>query len=143
MGKGHEVIARLGGAECTTLKFANIENIHAMRASYISLRQACSGAGGSPNSGSGCSGSGSDWLQAIHDSKWLQHLSDLLKGAIYLATHLDRGDPCLCHCSDGWDRTSQLMALAQLLLDPYYRTIIGLRDLIAKEFVWFGHRFRF
>ena len=91
MGKGHEVIARLGGAECTTLKFANIENIHAMRASYISLRQACSGAGGTPNSGSGCSGSGSDWLQAIHDSKWLQHLSDLLKGAIYLATHLGRG----------------------------------------------------
>ena len=31
----------------------------------------------------------------------------------------------LIHCSDGWDRTSQLSALAQLLLDPYYRTFEG------------------
>ena len=29
----------------------------------------------------------------------------------------------LVHCSDGWDRTAQLVALAELILDPYYRTI--------------------
>ena len=33
------------------------------------------------------------------------------------------GLPALIHCSDGWDRTTQVVALAQLLLDPYYRTI--------------------
>lgn len=27
--------------------------------------------------------------------------------------------------SDGWDRTSQLISLANLLLDPYYRTFRG------------------
>ena len=44
MGKGHEILARLEEApDCTTLKFANIENIHAMRQSYIVLRQALSG----------------------------------------------------------------------------------------------------
>lgn len=28
-------------------------------------------------------------------------------------------------CSDGWDRTSQLVSLANLMLDPYYRTFTG------------------
>lgn len=42
--------------------------------------------------------------------------------------------PVLVHCSDGWDRTPQIVALAKLLLDPYYRTIevrrsIGRRHL--------------
>ncbi len=25
-------------------------------------------------------------------------------------------------CSDGWDRTAQVCGLAELMLDPYYRT---------------------
>ena len=31
----------------------------------------------------------------------------------------------LVHCTDGWDRTAQLTALAMLMLDPFYRTIEG------------------
>ena len=31
--------------------------------------------------------------------------------------------PVVVHCSDGWDRTTQIVALAELVLDPYYRTI--------------------
>ena len=34
------------------------------------------------------------------------------------------------------------MAITQILLEPYCRTIVGLRDLICKEFVYFGHKFR-
>lgn len=33
------------------------------------------------------------------------------------------------HCTDGWDRTAQLTALAMLMLDPYYRTIRGFEVL--------------
>lgn len=47
----------------------------------------------------------------------------------------------IVHCSDGWDRTPQVCALAQLLLDPYYRTVEGFITLLEKEFVTFGHPF--
>ncbi len=48
----------------------------------------------------------------------------------------------MVHCSDGWDRTSQLVSLSQLVLDKYYRTIEGFEVLIEKDFVLFGHQFK-
>jgi ribosomal protein L33 len=49
----------------------------------------------------------------------------------------------LIHCSDGWDRTSQLCALSQILLDKYYRTLDGFICLIEKDWISFGHQFRY
>lgn len=50
-------------------------------------------------------------------------------------------DNVIVHCSDGWDRTSQMSALAQIMLDPYYRTIHGFCVLIEKDWISFGHMF--
>lgn len=50
------------------------------------------------------------------------------------------GASALIHCSDGWDRTAQTVALAEILLDPFYRTITGFCILIQKEFLSFGHK---
>lgn len=64
------------------------------------------------------------WLSALESTKWLQHLSLLLKAALLVVNAVNRDHrPVLVHCSDGWDRTPQIVALSKLLLDPYYRTI--------------------
>jgi len=64
------------------------------------------------------------WLSALESTKWLQHLSLLLKAALLVVNAVDRDHrPVLVHCSDGWDRTPQIVALSKVLLDPYYRTI--------------------
>ena len=47
----------------------------------------------------------------------------------------------LVHCSDGWDRTAQVCSIAQLLIDPFYRTFAGFATLVEKEWCAFGHQF--
>jgi hypothetical protein len=42
------------------------------------------------------------------------------------------GVSVIIHCSDGWDRTSQACALAQVMLDGYYRTIQGFQVIIDR-----------
>lgn len=65
----------------------------------------------------------------------------MLRGGAKIAQLVRTGTTTLVHCSHGWDRTAQLVALAQMLLDPYYRTIRGFEQLIEKEWCSFGHRF--
>lgn len=48
----------------------------------------------------------------------------------------------MVHCSDGWDRTTQIISLAQIMIDPHFRTIKGFQNLIDKDWIRFGHKFR-
>lgn len=79
---------------------------------------------------------------ALKRTQWLKHLTNILDGILVITRtiHLSNSH-VLVHCSDGWDRTSQLSSLAQLCLDPYYRTAEGLTVLIEKDWVSYGHRF--
>jgi myotubularin-related protein 1/2 len=74
-------------------------------------------------------------------TSWLDHVSQILCGAKSIANAVLNGCSVLIHCSDGWDRTAQLSALSQLLLDPYFRTLRGFQILIEKEWCSFGHQF--
>ena len=53
-------------------------------------------------------------------------MQTVLGGAVTVAEVIERQrSSVLVHCTDGWDRTAQLTALAMLMLDPFYRTIQG------------------
>ncbi|KAJ7444861.1 protein-tyrosine phosphatase-like protein [Mycena latifolia] len=80
--------------------------------------------------------------QALRRSGWLRHIQTILEGTILITRNVHvNSSHVLIHCSDGWDRTSQLSALAQLCLDPFYRTIRGFEILIEKDWLSFGHKF--
>ncbi|KAI0310647.1 protein-tyrosine phosphatase-like protein [Amylostereum chailletii] len=80
--------------------------------------------------------------QALRRSGWLRHIGAILEGTIIIIRNVHiNSSHVLIHCSDGWDRTSQLSSVAQLCLDPFYRTIRGFEILIEKDWVSFGHKF--
>lgn len=54
---------------------------------------------------------------------------------------LKRAYSVIIHCSDGWDRTSQVAALVQILTHKQYRTIKGFGRLFDKEFVMYKFTF--
>lgn len=79
---------------------------------------------------------------ALKRSGWLKHISALLEGTSIITRNIHvNNSHVLIHCSDGWDRTSQLAALAEICLDPYYRTMRGFAVLVEKDWCSYGHRF--
>jgi myotubularin-related protein 6/7/8 len=81
--------------------------------------------------------------ELLAKSKWLDYISLVLRGSSLVARQVGiNHSHVLIHCSDGWDRTSQISALSQLCLDPYYRTLEGFIVLVEKDWVSFGHMFR-
>jgi hypothetical protein len=79
--------------------------------------------------------------KAVRQGTWAKLVATILRGSTRLVQCLVQGCPGLVHCSDGWDRTAQLTSLAQICIDPYYRTLPGLAVLIEKEWLSFGHQF--
>lgn len=117
----------------TRIEFCNIGNIHVMRDSYRNLASVLL----SPVP----AGNDIDFSKQIEATQWLTHVRLVLKCSWDTAQMLRRGIPVLVHCSHGWDRTAQVCALAQLFLDPFYRTFDGFKVLVEKEWCSFGHQF--
>ncbi|XP_078680915.1 phosphatidylinositol-3,5-bisphosphate 3-phosphatase MTMR3-like [Branchiostoma floridae x Branchiostoma belcheri] len=130
--------AKGGGCECPEyypnceVQFMGLANIHSIRKSFQTVRALCSS---QPSDQA-------NWLSALESTKWLQYLSQLMKSVLMVVNAVDlENRPVVVHCTDGWDRTPQLVALAELLLDPYYRTIEGFQVLVEREWLEFGHKF--
>ncbi|KAJ6662289.1 hypothetical protein lerEdw1_012453 [Lerista edwardsae] len=113
-------------------QFVGIENIHVMRSSLQKLLEVCGTRGLSV----------SDFLSGLESSGWLRHIKAVLEAAVFLTKAIaSENASVLVHCSDGWDRTSQVCSLGSLLLDPFYRTMKGFMVLVEKDWIAFGHKF--
>ena len=86
-------------------------------------------------------GDDSRFYSSLADSEWYDTVFLILEGASQVTKSLTDGHNALIHCSDGWDRTSQLCSLVGIFLDPYYRTMMGFHTLIDKDWIRFGHQF--
>ena len=117
----------------TQLIFCEIDNIHAVRQSYSKLQMMLSHKDLS---------SDKNFFSQFELTGWPTFIYQLITYSINISEENKKGHAVLIHCSDGWDRASQLTALSQLIIDPYYRTIEGFIILIEKEFLSFGHRFK-
>lgn len=111
----------------------NIANMYRMQSSFMNLTKLLLPGGVEDDKA---------WWPSVESTRWLEHVRVVLDGAMKIARVLElEGSSALVHCSDGWDRTAQLTALAQLMIDPYYRTIRGFAVLVEKDWCAFGHKF--
>ncbi|KAF2114485.1 protein-tyrosine phosphatase-like protein [Lophiotrema nucula] len=131
VGLGSEKMEYYPGAQKAYL---GIDNIHVMRKSLDTVIDALKDSDYTslpPNQ------------NILIKSGWLKHIGNILDGTELIARTIGiMHSHVLIHCSDGWDRTSQLSALSQICLDPYYRTLEGFIVLVEKDWLSFGHMFR-
>jgi hypothetical protein len=81
-GAGYENVAHL---KYCSLTFLNIENIHAVRGSWLSLVRSCAD-------------DSDDSAFYSVAAAWLSHVGVLLQGSLRIAQALTKGTPCLVHC---------------------------------------------
>ncbi|TPX69050.1 hypothetical protein SpCBS45565_g02646 [Spizellomyces sp. 'palustris'] len=129
LGAGTESVDNYRGCK---ISFLGIDNIHVVRDSMNKVIEAMA----SVESGPVPRG-------LLDKSGWLKHIRNILDGTLMIVQHVHLyNSHVLVHCSDGWDRTAQLCSLAEICLDPYYRTFEGLAVLLEKEWLSFGHKFQ-
>ena len=132
-GAGYEHINNYQNIDMEII-FCGIPNIHKVRESYFKLL----------NYVSYDTKINKTLFSNITYSSWYEYIIILLNSSFQICESIYKKNAnVLIHCSDGWDRTSQLCALSQILLDKYYRTLNGFICLIEKDWLSFGHQFRY
>ena len=128
-GGGYENMEHYDNVDLT---FCEIDNIHKARAAKNGLFSLCLSEKINDNY---------KFWSSLDGTGWFTFVYLLLKSADEISKKLQDDNSVLIHCSDGWDRTSQLSSLSQILLDPFFRTINGFAVLIEKDWLSFGHQF--
>ena len=119
------------------LTFCGIPNIHAVRSACHKIYSTMCFKNNNDNEEK------SKTKTNLENNLWYDSIVTIIKGAMNIVETIKNDNTVLIHCSDGWDRTSQLSATSQLILDKRFRTIDGFICLIEKDWLSFGHQFRY
>nr|XP_023410247.1 myotubularin-related protein 9 isoform X2 [Loxodonta africana] len=83
------------------------------------------------------------WLSRLEGCSWLAHVKEALSTACLTAQGMEREGACiLVHGAEGTDSTLLVTSLAQLILDPLSRTMVGFQELVEREWIQAGHPFQ-
>ncbi|CAF1398261.1 unnamed protein product [Rotaria sordida] len=111
------------------VKFMNLPDIHAISSNVRMLRAINVT-------------QSEDSLLRLASTRWLYNLSALMNVAFLVVVNVDKDNrSVLVHCSNGQGRTSQIITLAEIMLDSHYRTISGFQILVEREWIQFEHKF--
>ena len=136
-GGGYEDCGSNSNYQNCKLTFLDIGNIHDVRSSYEKLYDVAYTP--MPANERWTSTYNHNQLENTYNREVLEKI---LQGTNEILSSIEnQQSTVVIHCSDGWDRTSQLSSLTQLLLDPYFRTFKGFQVLIEKDWCSFGHMF--
>jgi hypothetical protein len=100
-----------------------------------------SGSNGPSLTSGNASSSSSGFFKQIQDSKWFDQLQLIINMSNLIVERIEEASSVMVALEDGWDLTSQVTCIAQLMLDPYYRTLEGFSVLVEREWLSMGHRF--
>ncbi|OCT89516.1 hypothetical protein XELAEV_18018137mg [Xenopus laevis] len=112
----------------------NVPSIQDIQAAFSKLRQLCVNEPFDETE--------EKWLSSLENTRWLEFVRMFLKQAAELVYMLDFSRrSVVLQEEEGRDLSCVVASLVQLMLDPYFRTIIGFQSLIQKEWVMSAYPF--
>ncbi|KAJ6242848.1 myotubularin-related [Anaeramoeba flamelloides] len=116
------------------LIFFEIEDLAELRKSLSKLRELCFK--------TVTKSTNLKWWTSLEDTGWYKQIQTVLESSRFIADIVaNNGISTFIQEMECFDRTCQLVSLAQLMIDPFYRTIKGFSILIEKEWCSFGYPF--
>jgi hypothetical protein len=87
-------------------------------------------------------------MRSIEKSHWFDIIHKVIEKAFLIYQTFTTEDTdgtksknVLIYCQNGSSASCVISSLAQILLDPFYRTMEGFKKLIYKDWIYYGHNF--
>ncbi|KAL0618748.1 Myotubularin-related protein 10 [Plecturocebus cupreus] len=111
-----------------------LPNIQEVQAAFVKLKQLCVNEPFEETE--------EKWLSSLENTRWLEYVRTFLKHSAELVYMLESKHlSVVLQEEEGRDLSCLVASLVQVMLDPYFRTIVGFQSLIQKEWVMAGYQF--